>query len=172
MNIYQKHIVALSVLVFTSLQLFASTLSLNGTWLDADNNKMSIMQSDTKLIVSRQAVKMNGSLNGSSVSLSIDQNTTITGTISADNMIITWSNGSQWYREISGSWKNKTGETNNVEQAGNIIRIKNTKGEIEYLGFLKNNGLTIISKANNDSLTGTLNSSKQITWSDGSVWTK
>ncbi|MFZ9847200.1 MAG: hypothetical protein ACO3EE_03480 [Flavobacteriales bacterium] len=172
MKILKKHIVALSVLVFTSFQLFSSTLSLNGNWLDADNNKMSIMQSDAKFIVSRQAVKMNGNVNGTSVSLSIDQNTAITGTISADNMIITWSNGSQWYREISGPWKNKTGETKNVEQSGNIIRIKKPKGDIEFLGFIKNNGLTIFSKVNNDALTGTLNTSKQITWSDGSVWSK
>lgn len=170
MKIYQKSIVALSALMLTSFQLFAA-LSLNGSWLDADNNKMSIIQQDAKFIVSRQSVKMNGSVNGNSVSMVIN-NMTLTGTISADNMIITWSNGSQWYREISGSWKNKGGETKTLEQAGNIIRVKNTKGEIEYLGFLKNNGLTIISKINNSSLTGTLNSNSKITWSDGSVWTK
>ncbi len=172
MKFYKKHIVALSAAVFASVQLFSSTLSLNGTWLDAANNKMSIMQSDAKFIVSRQALKMNGNLNGSSVSLSIDNNTIITGSISADNMIITWSNGSEWYREISGSWKNKTGEAKNVEQAGNIIRIKNTKGGVEYLGFIKSNGLTIINKLNNNSVSGVLNSNQQITWSDGSVWTK
>jgi osmotically-inducible protein OsmY len=114
---------------------------------------------------------MNGSVNGSAIKMTVN-NTTLTGILSADNMIITWSNGSEWYREIRGSWKNKDGENKNVEQAGNIIRIKNTKGEVEFLGFIKSNGLTLINKSNSNSVSGTLSSIQQITWSDGSVWTK
>ncbi len=171
MKIHKRNIAALIVLVLSSVQLFASSLSLSGTWLDAKDNKMSILQSDTKLIVSRQSIKMNGSVNGTAIKMTVN-NTTLTGILSADNMIITWSNGSEWYREIRGSWKNKDGENKNVEQAGNIIRIKNTKGEVEFLGFIKSNGLTLINKSNSNSVSGTLSSIQQITWSDGSVWTK
>lgn len=165
-----KKLFLLSFLIFTSIASWASGLSLSGIWVDADNNRTTIIQNSDKIILTRESVKMNGNVKEKTVSIVINNNN-LTGTISDDNLVITWSNGSQWYREISGSWKNKK-ESKSVEQIGNIVRVKNNKGEIEYLGFLKENGFTLISKSNNTSITGVLVKNDKINWSDGSIWTK
>jgi hypothetical protein len=165
-----KIIFAFTFALFSCISIFASPLSLSGNWIDAENNKTSILQNKDKIILSRESVKMNGTVNDKKVSIIIN-NTILTGTISDDNLVITWSNGNEWYREISGSWKNKE-NSKSVEQIGNIIRVKNSKGEVEYLGFLKGNGFTLIHKTNNNSINGVLSKSNELTWSDGSIWIK
>jgi hypothetical protein len=165
-----KIIFSFTFVLLCSLNIFASTLSISGNWIDAENNKTSILQNKDKIILSRESVKMHGTVNEKKVSIVIN-NITLTGTISDDNLVITWSNGSEWYREISGSWKNKE-NNKSVEQIGNIVRVKNSKGEVEYLGFLKGNGFTLINKTSNLSISGVLSKSNELSWSDGSIWVK
>ena len=101
-----KKLFIAALLVISSISAWASSLSLSGVWVDADNNRTTIIQNSDKIILTRESVKMNGNVKEKTVSIVINNNN-LTGTLSDDNLVITWSKGSQWYREISGSWKNK-----------------------------------------------------------------
>ncbi len=162
------YVIILSFLSFSTG--FASTITLDGNWLDAENNKTAIVQSDSKVILTSQTVKMNGTIDGKKITITVNSEA-MTGVVSDDNMTITWSNGNQWYRDISGTWK-KGNVKYSVEQIGNIVRIKNAKGVIEYVGFVKENGITLIEKTSNSATNGSLLTKKEIKWSDGSKWTK
>jgi len=161
----------MAICVFITTLSFASTFSLNGKWLDTDNNQTTIMQQEGKIILNSKNIKMNGSIKGDTISVIMDK-VVLKGVISSGNLTITWNNGSVWYRDISGAWQGNNKNTCSVEQKSNILRIKNAKGETEFLGFVQSNGFTLINNSTNTSLSGTLNSPNEIKWSDGVIWKK
>ncbi|MCX6182245.1 MAG: hypothetical protein NT150_09985, partial [Bacteroidetes bacterium] len=94
-----KHFFILSLLMLGIQTVKASTMALDGLWLDEDNLKTAIVQSDNKIVLNNKSgnktVKMNGIVSGKTITVSVDQ-TNLTGEISDDNLVITWKNGSKW----------------------------------------------------------------------------
>jgi hypothetical protein len=171
-----KQLIIVAVLILgikTTAQ--ASTLALDGLWLDEDNIKTAIVQNENKIILNNktgnQLVKMNGVVSGHTITVSVNQ-TNLTGEISEDNLIITWKNGSKWFRDISGTWENQKGSKISIEQIGSFVRVKNAAGEVQSVGFMKDNGIVLIAKVNNETVAGSLLEENGIVWKDGSMWRK
>ena len=176
MKRWVKQIFILSVFILgikTTAQ--ASTIALDGMWLDEDNAQTAIVQQNDKIILNNKSgnilVKMNGVVSGKTITVSINHNH-LTGEISDDNLVITWKNGSKWFRDISGSWQNQKGKNISIEQIGSFVRVKNAKGEVEFVGFMKDEGIVIISKEKNETSAGALIKSNGIVWKDGTSWKK
>ena len=170
-KIFNTKMAVMAIFVFITTSVFANNFSLNGKWLDTDNNITTILQSEGKIILNSKNIKMNGTISGSTLSIN-SNGIKLTGTISESNLTITWNNGSVWYRDISGTWEGKDSTFSTVEQAANILRIKNNQGVTEFLGFVQNNGFTLINNVTKVSISGTLTSPTEIKWSDGIVWKK
>jgi len=153
----------------------AATIALDGLWLDEDNLKTAIVQNDNRIILNNKSgnklVKMNGVVSGKTITVSIDR-ANFTGEISEDNLVITWKNGSKWFRDISGTWENQKGHNINIEQIGSFVRVKNAKGEVESVGFMKDDGIVIINKIKNETTSGSLLDENGIVWKDGTAWRK
>ena len=171
-----KQLFIMSVLILgIGISAKASTMALDGLWLDEDNLKTAIVQNDDKIILNNKSgnklVKMNGVVSGKTITVSVDHND-LTGEISEDNLVITWKNGSKWFRDISGTWENQNGKNVNIEQIGSFVRVKNAKGEVESVGFMKDDGIVLIAKTTNQTISGSLSQENGIVWQNGSAWRK
>ncbi|MFM7022414.1 MAG: hypothetical protein ACKOXB_05510 [Flavobacteriales bacterium] len=153
----------------------ATSVALDGLWLDEDNIKTAIVQNDNKVILNNKSgstvVKMNGTVSGKTITVSVDQ-TKLTGEISDDNLVITWKNGSKWFRDISGTWANEKGNNLLIEQIGSFVRVKNEKGDVQSVGFLKDEGIVLIAKTTNETTAGSLQEENGIVWKNGTAWRK
>ncbi|MCX6180921.1 MAG: hypothetical protein NT150_03190, partial [Bacteroidetes bacterium] len=69
-------------------------------------------------------------------------------------------------------WENQKGKTVSIEQIGSFVRVKNDKGEVESVGFMKDQGIVLIAKTSNETISGTLSDEKGITWQNGTAWRK
>jgi hypothetical protein len=176
MNQVSKQLLTFFLFVVT-LQNTASAamLALDGQWLDEDNLITSIVQSENKVVINNKSgdisTEMNGIVSGNTIIVKVDQQS-LTGEISEDNLIITWKNGSKWFRDLSGTWESQIGMLLTIEQIGSFVRIKDHKGEVESVGFLKDEGIVVIAKKDKKTSAGELIESKGISWGDGSSWKK
>jgi|GEM_PF-2907658 len=176
MNQALKQILILSLFVLTvHTRVNAAMLALDGQWLDEDNLITSIVQSNDKIVINNKSgdtsTEMNGVVSGNTIIVKIDQQS-LTGEISEDNLIITWKNGSKWFRDLSGVWENQIGLCLTIEQIGSFVRIKDYKGQVESVGFIKDDGIVVIAKKDKKTSAGELIESNGISWGDGSSWKK